>query len=98
MFGGLTSTLKLGFPVTMAKLSMPLVDLPMILKSFGSFSFTEESSGTGMVNAVSASDAYVAVRLLAACVTIPEPVVNSAAGTFHFFAAAATIMALAVAP
>ena len=49
--------LKDGFPVTMAKLSTPRLDFPMILKSFGSFSFTVESSGTGIVNAVSASDA-----------------------------------------
>ena len=90
--------LKDGFPVTIAKLSTPGVPFPMILKSFGSFSFTVESSGTGIVNAVSASDAYVAVRLLGVCVTTPEPVVSSAADTFHRFAAAATIMALAVAP
>src|SRR5437016_8233292 len=90
--------LKDGFPVTIAKLSTPGMAFPMILKSFGSFNLTVESSGAGIVNAVSASDAYVAVRLLGVCVTIPEPVVSSASGTFHRFAAAATIMALAVAP
>ena len=31
--------LKDGFPVTMAKLSTPRLDFPMILKSFGSLSF-----------------------------------------------------------
>ena len=90
--------LKDGLPVTIAKLSTPGVGFPMILKSFGSFSLTEDSSGTGIVSAVCASDAYVAVRLVGVCVTIPEPVVTSEAGTFHCFAAAATIMALAVAP
>ena len=49
--------LKLGFPVTIAGLSTPRMFFPMILKSFGSFSFTEARSGTGMVSAVSASEA-----------------------------------------
>src|SRR5436189_5646907 len=98
MSGGLTSMLKDGFPVTIAKLSTPRVAFPRILKSFGSFNLTVESSGTGIVNTVSDKDAYVAVRLLGPCVTTPEPVVSSAAGTLHRLAAAATIMALAVAP
>ena len=43
--GGFTSTLNTGLPVTICKLSTPGSGLPMILKSFGSFSLTIASAG-----------------------------------------------------
>src|ERR1043166_10093850 len=98
MPGGATSILNAGFPVTIARLSTPSTRVPRILKSFGSFNLISVIAIGGMATAASEREAYVAVRLDGVCVTMPEPVVNSVAGTFQRFAAAAIIMARPAAP
>src|SRR2546423_13676073 len=98
MPGGFTSTLKDGFPVTIAMLSTPGTRVPRILKSFGSFSLMSVTAIGGIFNAAAAKEAYVALLLVRACFTIPEPVVHSLSGTFHCFAAVETIIMRAEAP
>jgi len=92
MPGSVKSMLKIGLPVTTAGVSTPRVGLPMILKSFGSFSGTVLRAGTGIFAASAPSSPYVALRLLAACITLPDAVVNSVAGTLQRAAAAARIV------
>ena len=55
MPGIVKSMLKIGLPVTIARLSTPGIGLPMILKSFGSFRVTVLSSGGVSVAALAAS-------------------------------------------
>ena len=55
MPGTVTSMPNSGCPVTIFLLSMPAVNLPMILKSFGSLSVTVLSAGGVSVAALAAS-------------------------------------------
>src|ERR1043165_9808366 len=82
----------------MAWLSTLLVGLPMILKSFGSFSFTVARSGAGTVDALSIRSLYATLRPLGVCVTTPDAVAHSDSGTPHVCAAAVTSIARAAAP
>src|SRR3954470_4392140 len=70
----------------------------MILKSFGSFSFTVAKSGTGIAAALVRSSVYLSDLPLALCTTVPATVLQSASGTFHVCAAAVMNIARAAAP
>ena len=89
---------NIGLPVTMSGLSTPGTRVPTIVKSLGSLSGTLAMSGGVIAAALSASSPYVARRPLARCVTAPDAVLSSAAGTPHIAAAAATSMWRAAAP
>src|SRR5262245_43790760 len=95
---GFTSMLNAGFPVTIAMLSTPGVRVPRILKSFWSFTLMSVTAIGGIFIATSVREAYVAVLLVRACFTVPEPVVHSLSGTFHCFAAVELIIMRAAAP
>jgi hypothetical protein len=98
MPGNFMSMPNNGVPVTMAWLSTPFTAVPMILKSFGSLSFTASSAGGVTAAAFSRSCVYGIERLLALCRTVPADVSSSASGTLHVCAAAVTSIVRAAAP
>ncbi len=98
MPGTVTSMPNSGLPCTTSGLSTPRTDVPMILKSFGSLSRTAEGSGGVSVAAAAASSPYVSLRPLDTCVTAPDAVRSSLAGTPQALAAARTIISRPAAP
>src|SRR5215472_10666711 len=98
MPGNVISMPNTGLPVTMLCTSTPTVDLPIILKSLGSFKVTDATSGTGIAATFEASSPYPIDLPDFACNTLPEAVVNSLSGTFQVCAAASTNIRRPVAP
>src|SRR3954466_531435 len=74
MPGKARSMLYTGFPVVIAIPSTPGRGLPMILKSFGSFSFKSAGAGGVSVAARALHDENVAGRLHGARAHTPDPV------------------------
>ena len=98
MPGSLTSMPNSGLPATMAGVSTPPTDCPMIWKFAGSFSLSVAGSGAGSFAAAPASVAYGIDLPVLGSVTLPLPVVSISAATPHCAAAAATSIARAAAP
>ncbi len=89
---------KSGLPVSSAGLSTPVVNLPIIRYSFGSFIRRVAWSGKGSFAASAASSPYPSERPVAPCSTRPACVEHSASGTPQRAAAAAIISCRPAAP